>query len=160
MDHIAKGKKLLSWISKNRFVLMIVLLGIVFMLIPSGGQDKTPKISTEVSQPEITLEEQLTEILSAMDGAGKVQVMLSVASGKTTIYQKDITGSDREETVIITDADRAQSGLVQRVDSPVYLGAIVLCQGADSPAVCLKIVEAVSSITGLGADRISVLKMK
>ena len=48
-----------------------------------------------------------------------------------------------------------------RQENPAqYLGVIVVCEGADSPAVRLAIVEAVSDVTGLGADRISVLKMK
>ena len=49
---------------------------------------------------------------------------------------------------------------VQQVLPESYRGAIVVCQGADSPAVKLAIVEAVSRATGLGADSISVLKMK
>jgi stage III sporulation protein AG len=40
------------------------------------------------------------------------------------------------------------------------MGAIVLCQGADVPSVRLAIVDAVSKVTGLVANQISVLKMK
>ena len=62
--------------------------------------------------------------------------------------------------MIITDSDRKEEGLITQVDPPVYQGAIIVCQGADRGAVRLAIVEAVSRVTGLGADRISVLKMK
>ena len=160
MDFIAKVKKLLMYINKYRFVIVIVLAGVVLMLIPTGNEEVVTLKKEEIVTEELTLEKQLSLLLSEMDGAGKVQVMLSVATGTNTVYDKDISGSDRQETVIVTDADRTQNGLIQRVDPPVYLGAIVLCQGADSPGVCLMIVQAVSSITGLGADRISVLKMK
>ena len=103
---------------------------------------------------------------SQIQGAGKVEVMLTVAFGEKTIYQTDehISGgenvSTRVETVIVTGADRSQNGLIQQINPPVYLGAIVVCQGADRSVVRLAIVEAVSKVTGLGADRISVLKMK
>ena len=40
------------------------------------------------------------------------------------------------------------------------VGAIIVCQGGDSPTVRLNIVEAVSNVTGIGSDRITVLKMK
>ena len=40
------------------------------------------------------------------------------------------------------------------------MGAIVVCQGGDNATVRLAIIEAVSNVTGLGADKISVLKMK
>lgn len=41
-----------------------------------------------------------------------------------------------------------------------YSGAVILCQGANDAAVRLQIVEAVSAFTGMGSNRIIVLKMK
>ncbi len=40
-----------------------------------------------------------------------------------------------------------------------FTGAVVVCRGADDPAVRLRIVEAVSAFTGLGTNRIVVQKM-
>ena len=62
-------------------------------------------------------------------------------------------------TVIVSGNDRTESGLVRQINPPVYMGAIVVCQGADDPTVQLAIIDAVSKITGLGTHRISVLKM-
>ena len=83
------------------------------------------------------------------------------------VYQTndDVSVSDGNSTtqistVLITGADREEYGLVRQVNPPVYKGAVVVCQGADDPKVQLAIVDAVSTVTGLGADRISVLKMK
>ena len=39
-------------------------------------------------------------------------------------------------------------------------GAVVLCGGAEDSAVRLKVTNAVSAYTGLGSDKISVIKMK
>ena len=58
------------------------------------------------------------------------------------------------------DNSRNERGLVIRTDPPKYLGAVVLCQGADSSVVRLAVIDAVSKVTGLGTDRICVLKMK
>jgi stage III sporulation protein AG len=105
----------------------------------------------------------MEQILSRIQGAGTVKVLLSESRGKKVVYQTDQSGSGdnlRIETVIITDADRRQEGLRQTVLAPSYQGAIVVCQGADRAEVRLAIVEAVSDLTGLGADKISVLKMK
>ncbi|MCD7845447.1 MAG: hypothetical protein LUG57_06290 [Oscillospiraceae bacterium] len=38
-------------------------------------------------------------------------------------------------------------------------GAAIVCQGADSAAVCLIVTEAVRCYTGLGADKIEIFKM-
>ena len=96
-----------------------------------------------------------------------VQVMLTLASGEETLYQTnedysigDNTNTKRSDTVTVTDAQRNETGLIRQQNPPKYLGAIVVCNGADSPEVRLAVVEAVSKVTGLGADDISVLKMK
>jgi len=39
-------------------------------------------------------------------------------------------------------------------------GAVVVCEGAQDPAVRLNVTNAVAAYTGLGSDKISVMKMK
>ena len=168
MDRVRIPGRIIEAVKKYRYALIVVVIGIVLMLIPgkTDQQQTQPQPTVVASEESLTVQQQLEDILSKVQGAGKVSVMLSVASGEKTIYQtdRDITSGDdpseRQQTVIITGKDREQNGLIQQVDPEVYLGAIIVCQGADSPAVRLNIVEAVSKITGLGADRISVLKMK
>ncbi|MFR6424441.1 MAG: hypothetical protein ACLUNO_01710 [Oscillospiraceae bacterium] len=43
-----------------------------------------------------------------------------------------------------------------RTVSPQYLGAVVVCDGADAPQVQLAVTQAVAQFTGLSTDRISV----
>ena len=43
---------------------------------------------------------------------------------------------------------------------PGFRGAVVLCQGAGRPEVQLAVKEAVSSLTGLGMDHITVCAME
>ena len=113
------------------------------------------------------LEERLSALLSQVSGAGNVQVILTMSSGEETLYQANEDVSTQEngmttktDTVTVTDAQRNESGLIRQVNPPVYKGAVVVCQGADNAAVRLAIVDAVGKATGLGADKISVLKMK
>lgn len=161
MDMTVLRQKTTEWIVKYKFVILILLVGIGLMLIPDGkNEEKTSETVAQPSVPTQNITEELEEILANIQGAGRVQVMLTVKSGEQTVYQTDIPSSDRQDTVIITDENRTQNGLVQQVLSPVYRGAIVVCQGADSASVCLAIKEAVSKVTGLDASQISVLKMK
>ena len=154
-------KKLAAGVSKYRFAALILILGLVLMLLPLGdsGSEGQEMESTQAAQQTLTLAEELEQILSRIEGVGAVEVMLTVAAGETSIYQYDENGSGRD-TVIITDAGRGESGLIQQVNPPVYRGAVVVCQGADSAAVRLDIVQAVSNLTGISSDRITVLKMK
>ena len=103
------------------------------------------------------MEFRLESILSRIDGAGEVKVLLTEDRGGEVFYQ---TEGDDGKTVLISGADRSESGLVRTTQSPSYRGAVVVCRGADSAAVRLAVVEAVANATGLGTDRITVLKMK
>ena len=165
MDWVSIRSRLTELFKKYRYAVMILLLGVVLLCLPSGKKDTQVPTATSTSEETVQsgLEESLAAILSQIKGAGKVEVLLTEAKGAETLYQSDGdtgTDTDRQDTVIISDADRAQSGLVRQVNPPSYQGAIVVCQGADSASVRLAIVEAVSSVTGLGADHITVLKMK
>ena len=157
MDKLELREKAMRWLGKYKFVLLILLLGIVLMLIPQKSNEaETPTVHT---QEQTLLSEDLEKILSNVKGAGKVQVLLSMKSGEEILYQTD-GDSDKQNTVIISGNDRVESGLIQQILPPKYQGAIILCQGADKPAVCLAITEAVSKVTGLDSSKISVLKMK
>ena len=121
---------------------------------------------TESTQPEITkrtVAEELAELLCKVEGVGEVDVLLTLSAGEKTIYQTDEDKSDSTTqitTVTISGAQNEDIGLVKQIIPPIYEGAIILCQGADNPQICLQLVNAVSKVTGLGADKISVLKMK
>ena len=166
MDWMTLRGKAVLWLKEYRYVLLVLALGIVFMLLPQGGvekkEDEEPLEQEAIS--EETLQEQLEAILSQVQGAGKVRVLLSEAEGKEIQYQTDeeerSQDSYQRDTVILSDSGRSQSGLIKQINPPKYLGAIILCQGADSASVKLALVEAVSNATGLTTDRISVLKMK
>ncbi len=168
MDLKKWKQKINTGFRKYRYAALIAIIGVILMLIP-GKNTKSEELAEGVNTTpkQITVEQKLEEILSCISGAGDVAVMLTHAQGEITVYQTDHSVSDSEnesntktDTIIISDAQRQQNGLIKQVNPPVYLGAIILCEGADSPTVRLSIVEAVSKVTGLGADRISVLKMK
>lgn len=161
MDLKTFGRKVKDYAKKYRFVLLVLVVGLIFMLIPSKKEDEEQIEPSETVQTLLqpSLDELLADILSKIEGAGKVQVLLTKAKGEETVYQTDTSGT-QISTVIISNQERAEEGLIMQVNPPVYLGAIVVCQGADSPSVRLAVVEAVSNVTGLGSDRISVLKMK
>ena len=161
MDLIQLREKISKWIGKYKYIVLVLIVGVCFMLIPSKSSDeKRESKPIQVQTENDSLAEELELILGNIKGAGKVQVMLTVKTGEQIIYQTDTPSNDRKDTVIITEEDRGQNGLVQQVISPVYRGAIILCQGADSANVCLAIKEAVSKVTGLDTSEISVLKMK
>ncbi len=168
MDTLALRNRIEHFLKKYRYFFLVLLLGLALMAIPGKGKTEQPEVECpEQVQTAPDTGQQLAEILSGIEGAGKVRVLLTHSAGEEVLYQtdEDISTSEgastiHRDTVTISDGSRAQQGLIRQVLPPQYQGAIVLCQGADRPAVRLAIVEAVANATGLGTNRISVIKMK
>ena len=62
------------------------------------------------------------------------------------------------EPVTLNRGSGYQDVVVTRETYPVYLGAVVVCQGAGSGGVRLAVTEAGAALTGLPADRITVVQ--
>ena len=158
--------KVSAFFKKYRYVFLVLLIGISLMLLPKQTTVKKD-LQVHTEEKTVSINDQLSDILSKVKGAGDVQVLLTLQAGEETRYQLDevteVTeqgSSTKVSTIILSNMDKQQAGLVRQVIPPIYKGAVVVCQGGDDPSVKLAITEAVSKVTGLGADRISVLKMK
>lgn len=175
-----KLKKVGEKLSKFKFPALILLLGLVLILLP--GQKESQEQTTEQTQPAAVdgeteleycarMETEIAQILGRIEGAGQVQVMLTLKAGKTTQYQtdydttsnqsgSDLSGATEQKTVILSRGSAYDEAVVVRTDYPSFQGALIVAQGAGNAAVRLELVNAVSALLGLGTDKISVVKMK
>ena len=168
MDWVAFGDRGMVFIKKYRFVILAVVAGLLLMNVSGRDASKENTLNTEVEvQSQPSLEDSLAQILSMLNGAGRVEVLLTEAQGEEILYQTDEKISSNEQshdmdrdTVLISQDNRTQTGLIRQHIGPVYRGAVIVCEGADHAAVRLSVVEAVMSVTGLTSDKITVLKMK
>ena len=153
-------------LGRYKYAVLILLLGVGLMLLPETSTEPAAE-ETELQQEGEDLEKKLETILRQVEHAGDVRVMLTLSEGISYEYQTNdetITDEDgmqiQKQTVLVTDVDGRETPVTVRTRYPVYQGAVILCEGADSAAVRLNIVNAVSDLTGLGSDKISVIKMK
>lgn len=167
MDIKAMTSHIPGWIKRYRYPILILFVGLLLMLLPAQKTSEAEIPKVEAKEETVSPSDRLAGILRQIHGVGKVEVLLTVRVGETVVYQTDedittgeTTGTVRKETVIITGADRVQQALVSQIIAPEYLGAVIVCQGGDLVQVKAAVVEAVSKATGLGADKITVLKMK
>ena len=158
-------------IRKYRLPLLVFLIGVILALLPvrakSTPKDKTAEEKTQASFDLSATQQQLETLLSAIDGAGRVRVMLTLSSSEQAVYQTDsrtVTSSgsttQETETVFRQTGGSEKEPAVQSVVYPRYQGALVICDGAGRASVRLAIIQAVSSLTGLGSNKIAVVKMK
>lgn len=174
-----KGSPLALWkerltelFHRYQYALLVVAAGVVLMVLPAlGGESKAEEPQQEsVQEVEFGTEElegRLEEALSQMDGVGQAEVVLTLRSGPGQVLAKDTQHSVRAEgsessqsTVVLSKGSGYEEPVILQQLSPQYQGALVVCSGGDDPAVRLKVVEAVSALTGLGANQISVSKGK
>ena len=156
---------------KYRIPLLVFLLGVALALVP-GKTKKTDAQQTTAASADTAFDlsatqKQLEALVSAIDGAGRVRLMLTLSSGEQIIYQTDsrtvtASGSTTQETqtVFRQPGGSEKEPAVQSTVYPTYQGALVVCDGAERASVRLAVTQAVSSLTGLGSNKIAVVKMK
>lgn len=151
---------------KYKLPLLVLLIGIVLMLIPIRTQGNQKEKAQEKDNFSVTdTERKMEEILGNIAGVGRVDVMLTLKSGNTLQLAQDKDYSERNsekkedaQVVKLNRGSGTQEVVVTHEIYPTYLGAVVVCDGADNAAVCLAVTEAVSVLTGLSSDKIRVEK--
>lgn len=155
-------ERITDLLKRYRYGLLVLAIGLGLMLLPTSEKQAVP-VPSERQTESMPIAEELERILSQIQGVGKVTVLLTQAAGEITVYQEDTDQSGdslREDTVLITDESRQEQGLIRQILPPQYQGAVIVCQGGDRASVRLDVVSAVSAVTGLTSDKITVLKMK
>ena len=146
MDIKIISEKIICFLKKYRYAALVLVIGLILITMPTGKEkDNAGEVVKQtVTARQITTEEQLSALLSKIQGAGTVEVMLTVAEGEEIVYQEKADTSNntdlyssKKDTVTVTDSQKNQEGLIRQVIPPKYLGAIVICQGADNPTVKL-----------------------
>ena len=155
------AKKLLS---RYQYVLLVLAAGVLLLLLPLGGGEEEDHTQTPAQlQEEFDLEafeDRLAEALSQIQGAGEAQVVLTLKSGSRQVLAQDRDqdgeGGVASTTVTVGRGSGSQEVVPLQTIAPQFQGALVVCPGGDDPEVCLQIIQAVSALTGLGSDRISI----
>lgn len=172
--HKGKALALLRAAGKYKAVLLVIAAGMLCLLWPSGGggdkeidfTEKTSSEDRELQQLE-AIQTEMEEILGHIRGVGQLQLMLTVDRGREQVLAGDTTLSYSGPTAAPEDYSRSSETVVLSGDGssvvvtqevwPKFRGALVVCEGAEDPAVQLEVIEAVSALTGLGTDKISVV---
>lgn len=169
----AAVKKLTTALEKYKFILLVLVAGLLLLLLPTspgGGTQSAASESGNAAEFAFSvdeLEEKLEATLSKIDGAGEVTVALTLRTGARQVLAQDVAVSDRDgdsseerTTVVIAGGSGREEAVALQQLAPQFQGAVVVCPGGDDPTVQLRLAEAVSDLTGLGADKISICKGK
>ena len=175
MDH-DRGKhggrvKALDALKRCKYVALTAALGIVLLLLPGENEKKQEGGAPDAAEDfdRTALQEEMEEILSSLDGVGHLKLMLTVDGGSAYELARDEAqtqkrgGEDtgertqKSETVVLGSGASAEV-VVTRSRFPAFIGALVVCEGGDRAEVRLRVTQAVTALTGLASDRITVVK--
>lgn len=157
-------------VKKYRGAAAVILLGVLLMLLPEGGSAAESSTVEPAAErfDRAAVQEEMEQILRSIDGVGALRLMLTVDSGtKQELAQDSVSERSGEETVreqfetvLAGTGGNAREVVVTNSIYPHYVGALVVCEGAGSATVRLAVTQAVSALTALPSDRISVLQGK
>ena len=166
----------MALLAKYKYVILVLLAGVVCLAWPSGdrgsSQEEVPiaAVSSSERQEIAQLQREMEEILGKMQGGGELRLMLTLDQGSSKALAQDASlnysgapaapedYSRSASTVVVSKSGSGESVVVLHETYPQFRGALVVCQGGGDPAVRLAVIEAVSALTGLGSDKISVVK--
>lgn len=182
--------------NKNRWLVIGLTLAVGLLLMSQlyfTGQEQTVtvqegkeqdtaaepiSVSSEIIRLERVTEQRLEQILSEIEGAGKVSVTLflvagpeynyasNVNSSKRTIEEQDQAGGTRittevdEETQLVMSRAASAAGdrpVVVKEIKPDVQGVLVVAEGASSPYIKETLSRAVQTLLGIPAHQVTVL---
>ncbi len=155
-----------AFAKKNRAKLAIACGGLAMLLIflselfPQQSAQTTVQTNpADNAAYRVQLEQQLTELIEQIDGAGKTVVMLTLENGEETVYALDTQSGQtqsQETHVLLEDG----SALAQTVYLPKICGAAIVCEGGGDIRIAVRITELVSALLDLPSNRICVEQRK
>jgi stage III sporulation protein AG len=180
-------KKLPKFIEKIKkiknfeiYIAVIFVLIILLIYFSSNFSCSSPKKTSNEDAYQSAydyceqIESKLRNILSTIKNAGRVDVMITfestperiiayitnsssnISSGGNGIYNENTTNTSTPQ-IIYVDGD--QIPLILKEISPKVTGVLVVAEGADDVKVKLDIINAVSVVLDVSADKIKVLTM-
>lgn len=141
-DIAAKGgRRLMGLLEKYKFVLLVLLAGILLLLLPTFEGEMEQEAREELilrrSWPSTwRVWKKLSDTLSEVEGAGEVSVVLTVKASTRQVLAQDITSSQKEgavdegrTTVVVSKGSGREEAVPLQQIYPQFQGALVVCPG-------------------------------
>lgn len=176
------------------FLIILIITIIVINVIWSGDKksdnsesisDKNKKLASDTQTVQTSNNEtsddlvvKLEDILSKINGVGKVRVMITYSKTSQTVplYNQDSSEKNTEESdkqggtrkitetgtkteIVYKEVNGEKIPITQSVISPTIEGAIVTAEGANNITVKTNIIQAVEAVTGVATHKIQVFEM-
>lgn len=178
---------------EKKHLLTVGLVGVLLLVISFPVEEKKEKVdsskdivnkeqgpeSREVDEYRKDMEKQLERILGAMEGVGKVEVMITMKDEGEMVLEKDLTQTEektkeedgqgikrensvinfQEETIYIQDDSANNTPFITKEVTPKVEGVLIVAQGGNNAVTVKNISEAVLALFPVEVHKIKVVKM-
>ena len=148
-------------------VILIIILAVILIgfLIFGNGFSLSNLFNNSTitnSNYQQNLEAQLESLISNLDGAGKVKVMVTLSGSESEVLAKNTESIEENGVIKTIETIITVSGkpYVTKTENPDINGVIIICEGGDDLTVKMNITEIITTALNVSADKIRILKMK
>ncbi len=154
---------------RNKILIAAAALGVILILL-SELNFSSPKAEKSIESGDYaeyvsTLNDELTGVISSIDGVGECRVMITLKNTKESVYAENSDSSNSESSnsqnneYVIYNSENGDSPLLLKEEMPQVAGVAVVCTGGDSEAVREKIIDCVCALFNISSSRVSVAKL-
>ena len=174
---------LISAKNKNQIIVAIGLIGLILISASSifkkdSKKKHIPAQNQTMETRRETLQQNLENIISSIDGAGKSKVLVTFENSAETVYateekknkeasedkaegeitRKKETDDCEKKYITIKDGEGTEHALAVTEIEPKVKGVVAICQGGDNPVVKQKVTEAITTALNIVSKRVCVIK--
>lgn len=148
---------------KTALIIFTAILGMLLILFSGTPAEKNETASESKTEEMIEWEEKLQKLLSSVEGAGRVKVMITYETSDEEVfaYNKDESFRENEEKFssdyILVENNGSETGLKLKTVYPEVKGVAVVCDGADDPVTKEQIISVISALFDISTKNISVV---
>jgi stage III sporulation protein AG len=176
---------------KNKENILIILCIVAILIIflsrytvksNKNKEDEKPVISESEKTEEYKkkLENELSQMISSIDGVGNSKIMITLANGTEYVYlsekNKNVVSSEdynngydknkvsmsdnsQEKIILVDSSDGGKKALIKTEIEPTVKGVLVICDGGDDETVKTEVINIVSSLLNISTRKVSVSKL-
>lgn len=148
--------------NKKSIVYLAVLLSLGIFLMLSSNINKS-EVSVKATFSEEKLSKSLEDILSKVEGAGDVKVLINYNQSGEKIIAYETESKNKEEEIneknqVVYDGNKTPFVLKEYM--PTIEGVIIVAQGGNNEYVKNQLISGTVALLGIDSHKIEVLKMK
>ena len=149
---------------KTALIIFAAVLGMLLILLSGTTEENSAEKVKDEEKIEIEqCEEKLQKLLSSVEGAGRVKVMITYETSDENVfaYNKDESYRENEQKFssdyILVKNDGNETGLKLKTVYPEVKGVAVVCDGANNPVTKEQIISVISALFDISTKNISVV---